>query len=73
MKNWILISLYILQTIVGAVVWRKLFKDNKDGDGFGCFILSAVVLPNIIFIIAGLWAFISALVDFLAGVKNNEQ
>lgn len=67
METWTLISLWIIQTLVGAVLWRRFLEDNKDNDGFTCFIISAFILPNFLILIVYLASLISTIVDYLAG------
>lgn len=64
------ISLYTVQTLVGAVLWRKYTKGNKDINGFICFLFGAIMIPNIILLIAGVYHLVNNLIDFLAGVKK---
>lgn len=58
METWMWISLWIVQTFVGAVLWRKLVF-NKEQDysvniNLLSFLFSAILIPNI----AMLFAFI---------------
>lgn len=65
METWIWISLWIVQTIVGAVLWRRL-TTNQDANALNCLILSAFMIANILLLLVPLLVFI----DYLAGVKN---
>lgn len=83
METWTLISLYIVQTLIGAVLWRRFLNNNEDNnnsnnnnnDGFTCLLISAFVLPNIIFLLVFISHLISKLIDFLAGkgTKNKNK
>jgi len=73
MKTWIWISLYIIQTLVGAVYMRKVLVYNKHNDGFVSFILSSLVIINVVFLIAYFCDLISIFIDFLAGVKTKTE
>lgn len=69
METWIWISLWVVQTLIGAVLWRRFFEDDKDNDGLTCFIISAFILPNFLILIVYLAFLISNIVDYLAGVN----
>lgn len=73
----LLISLYVLQTFIGAVFWRKYTTDSAKF----CFWTSFFIIPNLIAVIV--WAFIFThhgimylwdrlmeVIDYLAGKKN---
>lgn len=69
METCMIISLYILQTFIGAVLWRKY----GDKEGFwrienGCWALfaSSFVISNII----GLFILSGRFIDFLASKKK---
>lgn len=65
METWIWISLWVIQTLIGAVLWRRL-TTSQDANALNCLILSALIIPNILLLLVPLLVFI----DFLAGVKN---
>ena len=78
METWTLISLWVVQTLVRAVLWRRFFENNNENnnnsnnnnnDGLICFTISAFVLPNIIFLLVFISHLISKLIDFLAGTS----
>lgn len=50
METWIWISLWVVQTIVGAIFYRKYFnvKGNVGESTEDCIIMSAVVIVNCI-------------------------
>lgn len=78
METWTLISLWVVQTLVGAVLWRKFLNGNEDNntsnnDGLICFTISAFVLPNIIFLLVFISHLISKLIDFLAGNESSKN
>ena len=50
METWIWISLWIVQTIVGAVLWRRFMYDKKE-TVTEVLIQNALVAPNILFIV----------------------
>jgi len=68
METWIWISLWVVQTIVGAVLWRRL-TTSQDANALNCLMLSALIIPNILLLLVPLLVFI----DFLAGVKNKTE
>lgn len=83
METWIWISLYIVQTIVGAVLWRKYFftDDYDDGDCEShelgvrsLFVgsISLIVVPIMIgcYSLMCLYVYVGNFISFLAGVKN---
>ena len=79
METWIWISLYILQTLVGTVLWRKYMYDKEESTSEVLF-LNALVLMNIIFIVAIFFKSVGYLykqlcyfIDYLAGVKNKTE
>ena len=66
------ISLYIIQTLVGAVLWRKYAP--KEGcwrldSGLLALTPSCLVIPNII----GLFIMLGWLIDYFAGIKNKDR
>ena len=76
------ISLYVVQTIVGAVLWRKYFnvKGNVGESTEDCLLMSAIVIINCISLvflifygIKYLFKQLIILIDFLAGVKNKTE
>ena len=78
MENWMWISLWIAQTFVGAVLWRKFMYDEKETIT-EVLIQNALVAPNIIFIAVVFFKSLGYLynqfchfIDFLAGVKNKK-
>lgn len=50
MENWMWVSLYVIQTLVGAIFYRKYFnvKGNVGESIEDCIIMSAVVIVNCI-------------------------
>ena len=79
METWIWISLYVVQTIVGAVLWRKYMYDKKE-TVTEVLIQNALVAPNILFIVVIFFKSLGYLfkqlcyfIDFLAGVKNKTE
>ena len=82
MEIWIWISLYIVQTILGAVFYRKYQNDfGKIGETpQSALILSATVFINIIGLVALVYHAVGycvkklfLFIDFLAGVKNKTE
>ena len=76
------ISLYVVQTIVGAVLCRKYFnvKGNVGESTEDCLLMSAIVIINCISLvflifygIKYLFKQLIILIDFLAGVKNKTE
>ena len=66
------ISLYIIQTLAGAVLWRKYAP--KEGywrvdSGLLALTQSSLVIPSIV----GLIIMLGWLIDYLAGVKNKTE
>jgi len=62
-----------VQTLLGAVLWRKFLKSNEDNtnnDGLICFTISAFVLPNVIFLLVFISHLISKFIDFLVGRRG---
>ncbi len=79
MEIWIWISLWIVQTIVGAVLWRRFMYDKKE-TVTEVLIQNALVAPNILFIVVIFFKSLGYLfkqlcyfIDFLAGVKKTEK
>ena len=79
METWIWISLWIVQTLVGAVLWRKCMYDRSESVHEVLF-LNALLLINIFIVIVLLFKSIGYLynqlcyfIDFLAGVKNKTE
>ena len=79
METWIWISLWIFQTFVGAVLWRKFMYDRSESVHEVLF-LNALLLINIFIVIVLLFKSIGYLynqlcyfIDFLAGVKNKTE
>ena len=79
METWIWISLYVVQTLVGAVLWRKYVLTEKD-TALTALVLSCLVFPSVIcgiylvfrmhnFLLKPLYSYI----DYLAGVKNKTE
>ena len=76
MENWIWISLYVVQTLVGAVLWRK--HAPKEGtwridSGLLGIVPSCLILPNVYMIIVYFFKFLDNTIDYLAGVKNKTE
>ena len=76
------ISLYVVQTIVGAVFYRKYFnvKGHVEESTEDCLLMSAIVIINCISLvflifygIKYLFKQLIILIDFLAGVKNKTE
>ena len=76
------ISLYVVQTIVGAVFYRKYFnvKGHVEESTEDCLLMSAIVIINcislvllIFYEIEYLFKQLIILIDFLAGVKNKTE
>ena len=79
METWIWISLWIVQTIVGAVLWRRFMYDKKETIT-EVLLLNALVVVNIFFIVVIFFKSLGYLynqlcyfIDFLAGVKNKTE
>ena len=79
METWIWISLWIVQTFVGAVLWRRFMYDKKE-TVTEVLIQNALVAPNILFIVVIFFKSLGYLfkqlcyfIDFLAGVKNKTE
>lgn len=79
METWIWIGLWVVQTIVGAVLWRKYMYDEKETIT-EVLLQNALVAPNIIFIVAIFFKSVGYLykqlcyfIDYLAGVKNKTE
>ena len=79
METWIWISLWIVQTLVGAVLWRKYMYGRSESIHEVLF-LNALLLINIFIVIVLLFKSIGYLynqlcyfIDFLAGVKNKTE
>jgi hypothetical protein len=76
METWMWVSLWILQTFIGAVLMRRF----SDIEVEGALFCSAIIIGNIVGLIAG---FISLtnycfgklcfFVDFLAGKRNKTE
>lgn len=74
METWMWISLYLLQTLLGAVLWRKFIINNdKKDNGIYCLICSSFVITNLYFLLYAFILFLGFSVDFLAGVKKKEK
>ena len=86
METWMWISLWIVQTILGAVLWRKYFftDDYNDGDceshelGFKSFVFgmfSIAIVPCFIVVYLYMYGYVSLgeFINFLAGVKNKTE
>ena len=73
------VSLYVVQTLVGAVLWRKYMYDRSESVHEVLF-LNALLLINIFIVIVLLFKSIGYLynqlcyfIDFLAGVKRQKK
>ena len=73
------ISLYVVQTLVGAVFYRIYFNDVEESTE-DCLLMSAIVIINCISLvflifygIKYLFKQLIILIDFLAGVKNKTE
>ena len=82
METWIWISLWIVQTIVGAVFYRKYQNEVGQVGQYpeSALIFSALVLVNMFAVVVLLFKSIGYLynqlcyfIDFLAGVKNKTE
>ena len=82
METWIWVSLWVVQTIVGAIGYRKYHNDEGmlGQTPQSALIFSSIVVVNIIsccalfcqfinYSFSGLYKFI----DYLAGVKKTEE
>lgn len=76
METWIWISLWIVQTIAGTILWRKFMYDKKE-TVTEVLLQNALVVVNIFFIIVIFFKSLGYLyeklcyfIDFLAGVKK---
>lgn len=79
METWMWISLLVVQTLVGAVLWRKYMFDEKETIT-EVLLQNALVAPNILFIVVILFKSVGYLynqlcyfIDYLAGVKNKTE
>ena len=79
METWIWISLWIAQTIVGTILWRKYIYDKKE-TVTEVLLQNALVVVNIFFIVVIFFKSLGYLykqfcysIDFLAGVKNKTE
>ena len=78
METWIWISLYVVQTILGAVLWRKFMYDKLESVHEVLF-LNALLLINIFIVViffkslGYLFKQLCYFIDFLAGVKNKTE
>ena len=70
METWIWISLWIVQTLVGAVLWKK-FAFGKDTEW--ALFYSATIFMNIAGLIALIFIHSCYFIDFLASVKKTEK
>ena len=73
------ISLYVVQTLVGAVFYRIYFNDVEESTE-DCLLMSAIVIINCISLVFLIFYGIKYLfkqliifIDFLAGVKNKTE
>ena len=82
MEIWIWISLWIVQTIVGAVFYRKYQNEVGQVGQYpeSALIFSALVLVNMFAVVVLFCGLINVLfkrlfyfIDFLAGVKNKTE
>lgn len=79
METWVWISLWVVQTLVGTVLWRKYMYDEKETIT-EVLLQNALVAPNILFIVVIFFRSVGYLynqlcyfIDFLAGVKNKTE
>ena len=70
METWIWISLWVVQTLIGAVLWKK-FAFGKDTEW--ALFYSATIFMNIAGLIALIFIHSCYFIDFLAGVKKTEE
>ena len=76
METWIWISLWVVQTIVGAVLWRKFAPKTgywRIDSGLLALVPSMLVIPSIIMIMVFCFRFLDFIIDYLAGVKNKTE
>ena len=71
MENWIWISLYVIQTLVGAVLWRKYVTSGiwRVDSGLLALVPSGLIIPNVIALIILFLRWLDRFIDFLAGKK----
>lgn len=79
MEIWMWISLWIIQTLVGAVLWRKYKYDEQESID-KVILYNLAVIFNIMILIYLLFKCIGYLykqlcyfIDYLAGVKNKTE
>jgi hypothetical protein len=79
METWMWISLWVLQTLVGTVLWRK-YPHDKGESIHEILILNAIIIVNIFVVvyllfesIGYLYKQLCYLIDYLAGVKNENK
>ena len=79
METCMWISLWVVQTLVGAVLWRRYMYDEKETIT-EVLLLNALVISNIVFIFVILFKSVGFLykqicyfIDYLAGVKKTEE
>ena len=70
METWIWGSLWVVQTLIGAVLWKK-FAFGKDTEW--ALFYSATIFMNIAGLIALIFIHSCYFIDFLAGVKNKTE
>ena len=86
METWMWISLWIVQTFVGAVLWRKYFFTDDYNDGnceshelgfksfvFGMFSIAIVPCFIIVYLFMYGYVYLGEFIDFLASVKKTEE
>lgn len=51
MENWMWVSLYVLQTVVGTIWWKKEVFKNQDSYSVSVYslslVFSALLIPNL--------------------------
>ena len=66
------VILYILQTIIGAILWRKYAPAEgfwRIENGKWALFASSLVISNVV----GLFIMLGWLVDYLAGIKKEKR
>ena len=73
MENWMLVSLYVIQTLVGAIIWRKHEEKASTLKILGVSCLVIMNILGLIYILSKSVQYLVKqlcnLIDFLAGKK----
>ena len=76
MENWMLVSLYVIQTLVGAIIWRKHEEKASTLEILGVSCLVIMNILGLIYILSKSVQYLVKqlcnLIDFLAG-KSYER